>query len=104
MKILNLFKKKEYNWVNINFKRSYDLSKIVSDLSPNSPIKRTSITYRFKYCSINNELMQFTIPDRGFERVDLEKSIKKFPELKKEIDKLNIDKRRDLLINKILKK
>lgn len=92
-----IFKKKEYNWVNVMFSVTYDLTKI-PDLSPNSPINKMCMPYRFKYCAINNELMKFTIPDRGFIKVDLKESIKKFPELKKEIDKLTVDKRRDNIL------
>lgn len=103
MWLSKLFKKKDYNWVDIKFKVAYDLTKIMPDLSRNSPIKKFDMIYRFKYCTINNELLEYTIPDRGFIKVDLKKKLRKYPELKQKVDELTIDKRRDKLIDKILK-
>ena len=104
MWLSKIFKKKEYNWIDIKFKVTYDLSKSIPDLSKNSPIKTMDMSYYFKYCTINNELLKFTIPNRGFIKVDLKKNLKKYPELKEKIDQLTKDKRRDKLIDNILKK
>ena len=103
MWLSNFFKKKEYNWVDIRFEVTYDLTKSMPDLSPNSPIKTIDMKYHFKYCTINNELLKFTIHDIGFVKVDLEKNLRKYPELKEKIDELTLDKRRDKLIDNILK-
>lgn len=103
MWLSNFFKKKEYNWVDIRFEVTYDLTKSMPDLSPSSPIKTIDMEYHFKYCTINNELSQFSIPKRDFVKVDLDKNLRKYPELKEKIDELTLDKRRDKLIDNILK-
>lgn len=91
MNIFKIFKKKEYNWVDIKF---------AIRLAHNRGI---AISHHFKYCTINDELLKFTIPDRGFEKANLKESIKKFPQLREKINELTIDKRRDILIDKLLK-
>lgn len=105
MWLSKIFKKKEYNWIDIKLEVTFDLTTVIfPSLCLSSTIKTIDIEYHFKYCTINNELSQFSIHDRVFVKVDLEKNLKKYPELKEKIDELTIDKRRDKLIDNILKK
>lgn len=98
---LNIFKKKKYEWINIYVKEHIDFSNMPG-LSPNSPIKNTSIPHLYRYCPLNNKLMKRRITKPEWYDVDLKSEIIKHEKLKLNIEKIIFVRKRDHVIDNIL--
>lgn len=95
--IIEMFKKKPDVWYEFTLRSDYDLTKN-PEISPTSPIKDFSITYRYRYCPDKSLLQR-----RSYTTGEWHKKETYTLDIKEEMDKIDFIHNRDKKINKILK-